>query len=159
VTRRRPSRPRPPPPRRRAAQGIQTEAQTIDALQQAILATINTNQSNVPTLFAALHTLGADQMPLAQGGGPAVAPGGGAAAAAVAAAANAAVAASDSAAAGAKDGQGTNTTSRCGAPRLGPGQDRVGWVGWVGRRAAPPAVHADARAHAPLRARACPTRP
>ncbi|KIZ02890.1 hypothetical protein MNEG_5066 [Monoraphidium neglectum] len=42
-------------------QGIQTESQTIDALQQAILATINTSGSGMPNLFAALHTLGAEQ--------------------------------------------------------------------------------------------------
>lgn len=45
-------------------QGVQTEAQTIDALQQAILATINTGGGNtMPNLFAALHTLGAEQVP------------------------------------------------------------------------------------------------
>lgn len=44
-------------------QGIQTEAQTIDALQQAILATIHNGAGNNLNLFAALHTLGAEQMP------------------------------------------------------------------------------------------------
>ena len=43
-------------------QGVQTEAQTIDALQQAILATINTSSGGMPHLFAALHTLGAEQV-------------------------------------------------------------------------------------------------
>jgi hypothetical protein len=93
-------KPRAPPPHVHAAarprpspanplQGIQTEAQTIDALQQAILATINTS-NHVPNLFAALHTLGAEHMPLTQAGPSAGQAGASAAAAATAATAAAA---------------------------------------------------------------------